>query len=513
MDQALTHWLDALSIHSEKPLIYNPDRTALVRAAVQNGEGELSAEGALDVITAPYTGRSPKDKYLLADANRSDIWWGSINQPVTRSQFDNLQSRIAAYLSQQELYIVDCLIGADPQFQKKIRLVTEYAWQALVAENLFIRPGVAHTTPPDITILAASGLQLPPEFQPSHSPAAVYLDLAAEVILIGGTKYAGEIKKSAFTIMNGILPDSDVLPMHCSANVGEAGDVALYFGLSGTGKTTLSSTPDRALIGDDEHGWGENGIFNFEGGCYAKTIRLNPELEPMIWQATNQFGTVLENVILDPQTHQPDFDDGSITENTRSAYPLTRIENRLDSGMAGHPRNIFFLTADAFGVLPPIALLNENEIAYYFLSGYTSKVAGTERGLGKQPQATFSTCFAEPFLPLKPSIYAQMLQRKVRQHGCRVWLVNTGWTGGDYNSGYRMPLPHTRKMVSWALSGSPTSYHQDSVFGLMVPDAIPGIPDELLYPKRTWQNPEQFREVAGRLKEKFEANIQQYQNG
>ena len=510
MDQALTHWLDAHYLHSEKPIIYNPDRATLVMAAVRNGEGELSSEGALDVITAPYTGRSPRDKYLLADANRSDIWWGAINQPVTRSQFDALQSRIAAYLSQQELYVVDCLIGADPQFQKKIRLVTEYAWQALVAENLFIRPGLAHTAPPEITIFAASGLQLPPEFQPSQSPAAVYLDLAAQVILIAGTKYAGEIKKSAFTIMNGVLPDSDVLPMHCSANVGAGGDVALYFGLSGTGKTTLSSTPERALIGDDEHGWGENGIFNFEGGCYAKTIRLNPDLEPMIWHATNHFGTVLENVILSPQTHQADFDNGSITENTRSAYPLTRIENRLDSGMAGHPENIFFLTADAFGVLPPIALLNEHEIAYYFLSGYTSKVAGTERGLGKQPQATFSTCFAEPFLPLKPSIYAQMLQRKVRQHGCQVWLVNTGWTGGDYNSGYRMPLPHTRRMVSWALSGSPAAYHQDSVFGLMVPDELPGIPSKLLYPERMWEDPGKFGDVARQLKQKFEENIQRY---
>lgn len=510
MDQALTHWLDALSIHTDNLILYNPDRPTLVVEALAHGEGELTSEGALDVLTAPYTGRSPKDKYLLADANRSDIWWSAINQPVTQSQFQALKGEITAYLSRQKLYIVDCLIGADPQFQKKIRLVTEYAWQALVAENLFIRPGVAHEAQPDITILAASGLQLPPDFQKSQSAAAVYLDLAQQVILIAGTKYAGEIKKSAFTIMNGVLPDSDVLPMHCSANVGTEGDVALYFGLSGTGKTTLSSTPDRTLIGDDEHGWGNNGIFNFEGGCYAKTIRLNRELEPMIWQATNHFGTVLENVILNPSTHIANFDDGSITENTRSAYPLTRIENSLPEGMAGHPKNIFFLTADAFGVLPPIALLNENEIAYYFLSGYTSKVAGTERGLGQQPEATFSTCFAEPFLPLKPSIYAQMLQRKVRQHGCRVWLVNTGWTGGDYHSGYRMPLPYTRQMVAWALSGSPVSYHQDSVFDLMVPDGIPNIPTELLYPEQTWKDAAKFNEVAGQLRQKFEENIRRY---
>jgi phosphoenolpyruvate carboxykinase (ATP) len=510
MDQALTHWLDALTIHTDCPILYNPDRPTLVKEALAHGEGELTSAGALDVITAPYTGRSPKDKYLLADANRSDIWWSDINQPVTPKQFQKLKGHISRYLSAQKLYVVDCLIGADPQFQKKIRLVTEFAWQALVAMNLFIQSGKAHTEAPEITILAASGLQLAPDFQKSQSTAAVYLDLAKQIILIAGTKYAGEIKKSAFTVMNGILPDSDVLPMHCSANVGTEGDVALYFGLSGTGKTTLSSTPDRALIGDDEHGWGENGIFNFEGGCYAKTIRLNPELEPMIWEATNQPGTVLENVVLAPKTHVADFDDGSITENTRSAYPLTRIENSLAEGKAGHPKNIFFLTADAFGVLPPIALLNENEIAYYFLSGYTSKVAGTERGLGKQPQATFSTCFAEPFLPLKPSIYAQMLQRKVRQHGCRVWLVNTGWTGGDYNSGYRMPLPHTRQMIAWALSGSPTSYHKDSVFGLMVPDEIPDIPSSLLFPEQTWDDREKFAKVASHLKQQFEENIQRY---
>ena len=510
MDQALTHWLDANAIHPTETIYYNPKPEDLVGEALQNQEGELTPEGALNVITAPYTGRSPKDKYLLDDAQRDNIWWGPINQPVTSDQFSKLRDIITQYLAERKIYVVDCRIGADPQFQKKIRLVTEYAWQALLANNLFIQSGVPHQTAPDITILAASGLQLPPGFQESHSPAAVYLDLGAETILIAGTKYGGEIKKSAFTIMNGILPDANVLPMHCSANVGPEGDVALYFGLSGTGKTTLSATPDRMLIGDDEHGWGENGIFNFEGGCYAKTIRLDPELEPMIWKATNNQATVLENVVLDPDTHEPDFDDGSITENTRSAYPLTRIENSLLKGMAGHPSNIFFLTADAFGVLPPIALLSEEEIAYYFLSGYTSKLAGTERGLGKQPKATFSTCFAEPFLPLKPSLYAQMLQEKVRLHDCRVWLINTGWTGGDYHTGYRMPLPYTRQMVSWALAATETSFHKDSVFGLSVPDEIPGVPKELLYPERTWEDKEKFLETTQHLKHKFDENIQRF---
>ena len=510
MDQALTHWLDALAIHPKVSISYNPTREELVGEALQNKEGEITPEGALNVITAPYTGRSPKDKYLLDDGQSEGIWWGPINQPVTPEQFSKLRDIITNYLSERKIYVVDCRIGADPQFQKKIRLVTEFAWQALLAENLFIQPGIPHQTEPDMTILAASGLQLPPDFQESHSPAAVYLDLEDEIILIAGTKYGGEIKKSAFTVMNGRLPDVDVLPMHCSANVGPEGDVALYFGLSGTGKTTLSATPDRMLIGDDEHGWGENGIFNFEGGCYAKTIRLDPKLEPMIWQATNNQATVLENVVLDPKTHEPDFDDGSITENTRSAYPLTRIENSLLKGMAGHPNNIFFLTADAFGVLPPIALLNEKEIAYYFLSGYTSKLAGTERGLGKQPKATFSTCFAEPFLPLKPSLYAQMLQEKVREHDCRVWLINTGWTGGDYHTGYRMPLPHTRRMVSWALSASDMTFHKDPIFGLSVPDEIPDVPKELLYPERTWQDKVKFNEVAHQLKHKFDENIQRF---
>jgi len=512
MDQALTHWLDTQSIHPNVSVLFNPDREILIREALQNKEGELTPEGALNVITAPYTGRSPKDKYLLDDGKRDDIWWGPNNQSVDADQFKKLRQTITQYLSNRKLYIVDCRIGADPQFQKKIRLVTEFAWQALLAENLFIKAGLPHQTPPDITILAASGLQLPPEFQDSRSPAAVYLDLSSEVILIAGTKYGGEIKKSAFTVMNGILPDSDVLPMHCSANVGLLGDVALYFGLSGTGKTTLSATPDRMLIGDDEHGWGENGIFNFEGGCYAKTIRLDPKLEPMIWNATNSRETVLENIVLDPETHKPNFNDGSITENTRSAYPLTKIENSVLEGMAGQPNNIFFLTADAFGVLPPIALLNEDEIAYYFLSGYTSKLAGTERGLGKQPKATFSTCFGEPFLPLKPTYYAQMLQEKVRKHNCRVWLINTGWTGGDYNSGYRMPLPHTRAMVAWALSGADVSYHQDPVFGLSVPDDIPDVPKDLLYPEHTWEDRQKFHEVANHLKQKFEENFKRFED-
>jgi phosphoenolpyruvate carboxykinase (ATP) len=513
MFQALTHWLDSLGIQNSNAIHYNPSREELIRDAVQNKEGLLTTEGALGVITAPYTGRSPKDKYLLADQSRKDIWWDETNKPVTSEQFSALQRKIVRYLVSHELYIIDCFIGADPQFQQKIRLVTEFAWQALTAENLFIFTGEVHHTDPDIMILAASGLELTPGFNNQQSNAAIYLDLEHKTILIAGSRYAGEIKKSAFSIMNGILPTQNVLPMHCSANVGSDDDVALFFGLSGTGKTTLSSAPDRFLIGDDEHGWGKNGIFNFEGGCYAKTIRLNPDLEPMIWSATNQYATVLENVIIDPDTHQADFNDNSITENTRSAYPLNKIENSIDGGMAGHPKHIFFLTADAFGVLPPIAKLNSNEITFYFLLGYTSKVAGTERGLGKQPQATFSTCFAEPFLPLKPTIYAQMLKQKVEHHGCTIWLINTGWTGGGFNMGFRMPLPYTRRMIEWALALNHVShkYHQAEVFDLTVPNEIPEVPTELLYPEKTWDDEKEFLSVAQNLKAQFEENIKRFQ--
>jgi phosphoenolpyruvate carboxykinase (ATP) len=513
MVQALTHWLDELGIHSKSKVIYNPTRGRLVKDALARDEGTLSAAGALNVITEPYTGRSPKDKYLLADPLDKTIWWEDVNQPITPQDFSRLQGRITAYLSDRLIYVVDCFIGADPFYQQKIRLVTEFAWQALVAENLFINPGTPHLTGPDIVILAAPGFKTDPKRDHVRSNAAICLDLERKLILIAGTKYAGEIKKAAFTIMNGLLPKSGVLPMHCSANLGREGDVALYFGLSGTGKTTLSATPDRELIGDDEHGWGENGVFNFEGGCYAKTIRLNPDLEPMIWSASNRFGTVLENVVLDPDSHQPDFEDAAITENTRAAYPLTRIPNSVPRGMAGHPENIFFLTADAFGVMPPIARLDPNEIVYYFLSGYTSKIAGTERGLGGQPLATFSACFGEPFLPLVPEIYAKLLQEKVLHHNCTVWLVNTGWTAGDFNTGHRMPLPYTRRMISWALSehsqNEPT--HTEGVFGLSVPDSIPGVPTEVLYPERTWSDRAAFIKVASALTEAFRANIQRFE--
>jgi phosphoenolpyruvate carboxykinase (ATP) len=513
MTQALNQWLEALGIVHHPEYLHNPDRSQLVTEAILHNEGKLTHNGALGVITTPYTGRSPDDKFIVDYQDRADLWWGKVNRRISPKAFSQLQNRITAYLSNRKLYVIDCFIGADQAYQYKVRLVTEFAWQALFVQNLFIYNGSIHSESPDITILAAPNFNTNPEMDAVRSNAGICIDLKEKVVLIAGSKYAGEIKKSAFTIMNALLPESDVLPMHCSANVGQDGDVALYFGLSGTGKTTLSATPDRKLIGDDEHGWGVNGVFNFEGGCYAKTIRLSPQLEPVIWSAANQYGTVLENVVITPGDRRTDFKDARFTENTRAAYPLSRVVNIVPESMAGHPSNVFFLTADAFGVMPPIAKLDADEAIYYFLSGYTSKVAGTERGLGQMPKATFSTCFGEPFLPLKPDIYAQLLLEKIEAHQSQIWLVNTGWTGGDFNSGYRMPLPHTRRMVEWILSSEHANveYHSDSIFNLSVPDEIPGIPTDLLYPEKTWQDKSAFMEVAKALKSDFEENFKQFE--
>jgi phosphoenolpyruvate carboxykinase (ATP) len=513
MQQALTHWLEALGIVHQNQIWHNPDRSMLVSEALLNDEGQLTSEGALAVVTAPCTGRSPNDKYIVDDNNIPDLWWGDVNRPISLDSFTNLQHRITAYLSNRKLYIIDAYIGADPDFRLSIRVVTEFAWQALAAQNLFIYDGTKLSEDPDVLILTAPDFHTQPEIDHTRSNTAICIDLHKKVVLIAGSKYVGEIKKSAFTVMNAYLPTLGVLPMHCSANVGEDGDVALYFGLSGTGKTTLSSTPDRKLVGDDEHGWTEHGIFNFEGGCYAKTIRLNPDLEPVIWKAVNQFGSVLENVVISPEDRIIDFDSAQITENTRGAYPLTKVDDIVAEGLAGHPSNIFFLTADAFGVMPPIAKLDPDQVLYYFLSGYTSKVAGTERELGRKPQATFSTCFGEPFLPLTPGIYANLLSDKITTHSSCTWLVNTGWTGGDFNTGYRMPLKHTRRMINWILSGehNAANFHKDPIFNLSVPDRIDGVPDDLLYPGKTWKAQEEFVKLANELHQSFKENFKKFE--
>jgi len=512
MAQNLSQWLESLGIVHQEKVHHNPDRSRLISEALDSNEGVLTHDGALAVITTPYTGRSPEDKFIVDYQDRSDLWWGDVNKRMSMEVFSSLKNRITAYLNNRSLYVIDCHIGADPTYRLSVRFVSEFAWQSLAVQNMFLYDGSPLSSEPDMIILAASGFNTNPEIDSVQSKAAICIDLKQRMVLIAGSKYGGEIKKSAFTIMNGILPDSGVLPMHCSANVGEKGDVALYFGLSGTGKTTLSSTPDRHLVGDDEHGWGDNGVFNFEGGCYAKTIRLNPEHEPVIWQAANQYGTILENVYIDPDTRAPDFDDARYTENTRASYSLSQVDNIIPEGMAAHPNNIFFLTADAFGVMPPVAKLDRDQAIYYFLSGYTSKVAGTERGLGTKPKATFSTCFGEPFLPLTPNIYAKLLKQKLEKHDCNIWLINTGWTGGDFNTGYRMHLPHTRRMVRWILSDEheATSFHTDRVFDLSVPDHVESVPDELLYPAKMWQDQTAFMEVANTLKKDFDNNFKKF---
>ncbi|MFQ3622551.1 MAG: phosphoenolpyruvate carboxykinase (ATP), partial [Acetobacteraceae bacterium] len=411
---------------------------ALVEAAVTRGEAALAATGGLVVSTGEHTGRSAADKYLVADeATAEDAWWGAVNQKLPPERFAMLRARVLAHLAAQPIFVQDSVAGADPAHRIGVRLLTPSPWHALFAQTMFLRPARAELAAfrPDWTILHAPALSAEPALDGTRSRVAIAIDLTGRDIVIAGTSYAGEIKKSVFTVLNWLLPARGVLPMHCAANVGEAGDVALFFGLSGTGKTTLSSDPARRLIGDDEHGWGEAGVFNLEGGCYAKVIRLDPEAEPQIWQAVHRFGTVLENVVLDRATGRLDLDDSRHTENTRACYPIEAIPGAVASGRAGHPRHVVFLAADAFGVLPPIARLTPDQALDHFLAGYTARVAGTEKGAGSDPQAVFSPCFGAPFLPRPPAVYGRMLKERIARHGTACWLVNTGWTGGGFGVG------------------------------------------------------------------------------
>lgn len=495
---------------------WNLSPAALVEQAVRRREVELTADGAVVGYTGQHTGRSPKDKYIVRypDEAQDNIWWGSVNQAITPQQYKQIHSRLNAYLQGRDLFVQDLVAGAHPDYRLPIRVITEYAWHNLFARNLFIRLPEEQISEhkPEFTVLQCPGFIADPEIDGTRSGTFIIVDFEERMVLIGGTGYAGEVKKSIFTVMNYLLPQQNVLSMHCSANVGKRGDVALFFGLSGTGKTTLSSDLERSLIGDDEHGWSADGVFNVEGGCYAKTIRLSPELEPIIWSATHRFGTVLENVIIDETTHQVDFDDARLTENTRAAYPIHFVPNHMESGYAGHPENIFFLTADAFGVLPPIARLTPEQAMYYFLSGYTSKLAGTEKELGSEPEATFSTCFGAPFLPLHPRVYANLLGKKIEEHNVRVWLLNTGWTGGPFGVGSRFKLPYTRAMVKAALNGAleQVSFRQDEYFGLSIPETCPGVPDEVLDPQRTWSDPVAYGQQANNLIALFEKNFEQF---
>ena len=491
---------------------HNLTAAELVEIALQRKEGLLAENGALRVSTGKYTGRSPKDKFIVDVSEIHDeIAWGN-NKPFSGEQFDHLYNRMMAYMQNKELFIFDGFAGADEKYQIKISVINEFAWQNLFIHQLLLRSAeVVENFTPDFEIICMPEFKANPEVDGTNSEAFIIINFERRVVLIGGTHYAGEMKKSVFTIMNYILPCQDVLSMHCSANVGEQDDTALFFGLSGTGKTTLSADPERKLIGDDEHGWSDDGIFNIEGGCYAKCIHLSHKMEPQIWEAIH-FGSVLENVTMNADNREINYDDGTITENTRAAYPVDYIHNALIPGVAGHPKTIIFLTADAFGVLPPISKLTKEQAMYHFLSGYTSKLAGTERGI-TEPEATFSACFGEPFLPLSPLVYAKLLGKKLSKHSnTNVFLINTGWSGGAHGAGKRMKLFYTRAMVTAAIKGqlADVSYELDPIFNVYVPTECPNVPTELLKPRNVWRDKQAYDKTAHDLAELFIKNFTRF---
>jgi len=495
----------------------NRSTAELYEDAIRAGEGIVAADGPLVVRTGKHTGRSPKDKFLVREpTSDAKIWWGAINQPISEEHYDRLRARLVAYCGDRDLYAQDCFIGAHPGHRRSLRVYTETAWASIFARNLFRRPAATDLARfrPNFTIICVPSFRADPAAEGTRSETAILVHLRRMEVIIVGTEYAGEIKKSAFTVMNYLLPDEGVLPMHSAVNVGEAGDSVVFFGLSGTGKTTLSADPLRMLVGDDEHGWGADGVFNFEGGCYAKTIRLSPMYEPDIFATTRRFGTILENVDLDPVTRELDLDSERFTENTRGAYPLHFIGNASDTGMAGQPRNVVLLTADAFGVLPPISRLSREQAAYHFISGYTAKLAGTEVGI-VEPSATFSAGFGAPFLPRHPGVYASMLTERLEQYDVPVWLVNTGWTGGEYGVGHRMNIAHTRTMVRAALNGLLDGVPMvlDPVFGVAVPTTCPEVPDEVLQPRHTWHDKDAYDRQARKLARMFAANFEAFAEG
>jgi len=496
---------------------WNLSVPSLYEEAVLRREGLIADSGPLVCRTGQHTGRSPNDKFIVREpSSEGRIWWGKVNQALEASKADLLHRQLLAYLEGKDLFVQDCHAGADSQYRLPIRIITEHAWHSLFARTMFLPVAdgsAALPYQPEFVVIDAPGCHADPGVHGTRSETFIVVNFAQKLVIIGGTAYAGEIKKSIFSILNYLLPLRNVMPMHCSANVGAAGDVALFFGLSGTGKTTLSSDPERRLIGDDEHGWSDRGVFNFEGGCYAKMIRLSAEAEPQIYATIKRFGTLLENVTIDPDTRKLDLNDESVTENTRGAYPIDFIDNTVPSGQAGHPRNIVMLTADAFGVLPPIARLTPAGAMYHFLSGYTAKVAGTERGV-TDPKATFSTCFGAPFLPLHPDVYAKFLGERIARHDARVWLVNTGWSGGPYGVGTRMKIAHTRAMINAALSGAldAGSFERDATFNIDVPAACPNVPPEVLRPRSTWANRAEYDRYATRLAQMFRDNFKPFED-
>lgn len=510
-----TYGLELLGLKNLGRVYHNLSVPKIIEHALARQEGVLAANGAFCIKTGKYTGRSPNDKFIVDEpAIHNEIDWNSVNIPISTEKFDLLYKRILAYVQGRDLYIFDGFVGADPNNRLGVRVINELASQNLFAHQLFLRPTIEElsTHQPDFTVIAVPGLQGDPNIDGINSEAFIVISFQKRLVLIGGTHYAGEIKKSVFSFMNYFMTKRNILPMHCSANMDEDGKTALFFGLSGTGKTTLSADPTRHLIGDDEHGWSDQGTFNFEGGCYAKTMRLSQKNEPQIWEAI-RFGAMLENVILDEDTRVPNYDDGSLTENTRVAYPVDYIPNCVIPGIGGHPKTIIFLTADAFGVLPPIAKLTHEQAIYHFLSGYTSKLAGTERGV-TEPQATFSSCFGQPFLPLSATIYGEMLHEKLIQHQATVYLINTGWTGGAYGIGTRIKIQQTRAMVSAALAGelNHVTFHHHPIFKILVPEAVPEVESKILDPQNTWSDLVAYEQQAKALAKRFVDNFKQFPN-
>jgi phosphoenolpyruvate carboxykinase (ATP) len=508
--------LEAVGLTNLGEVMWNPTPAILYEEFVLNEEGVIAAGGPMCAETGKYTGRSPEDKFIVEEpTSKSHVCWGKVNRPISEEKFDRLLHRVQAYLQDGMVYVQDCWAGADREQRIPIRVITQQAFHSLFSRNMFIPvtdPVEQHNHAPKFTVINAPGFQADPAIDGTRSEAFIIAHFGRGIILIGGTSYAGEIKKSIFTVMNYVLPQRGVLSMHCSANEGPGGDAAVFFGLSGTGKTTLSADPNRHLIGDDEHGWSDHGIFNVEGGCYAKVIRLSAEAEPEIYATTRRFGTVLENVVVDEHTREIDLDDASLTENTRASYPITQIPNAKLAGVGAHPKHIVMLTCDAFGVIPPISRLTPEQASYHFLSGYTAKVAGTERGMGKEPQATFSTCFGAPFLVLPPTTYSDLLAKKIRQHKASCWLVNTGWSGGGYGVGSRIKIAYSRAMVNAALEGKldKVKYTRDPIFGLDVPAECPGVPAEVLSPRNTWADKAAYDAKARELVALFEKNFEQF---
>lgn len=505
-------YLENLGLNGAKNIYRNLSSSKLIEESIKRGEGSLTNSGALNINTGKYTGRSPYDRYIVDDESiHNDINWGKTNIPMNAEVFEGIYLRLLAYLQNKDIFVFDGFVGADKNYSMSVRFVNELASQNLFVRQLFIRPDNAELEifNPEFTVLCAPGFKANPVIDKTNSEAFVIINFSKKVIIIGGTMYSGEMKKSVFSTMNYLLTKKNVLPMHCSANVDENGDVALFFGLSGTGKTTLSADENRKLIGDDEHGWSEEGVFNFEGGCYAKCINLTQENEPQIWNAI-KFGTLLENVVCD-SNGAVDYTSTLYTENTRAAYPIDYIPNAVLEGNGGHPKTILFLTADAFGVLPPIAKLTKEQAMYHFMSGYTSKLAGTERGI-KEPQATFSACFGEPFMPMNPSVYAKMLGAKIDQYNANVYLVNTGWSGGPYGIGKRMKLSYTRSMVSAAINGDldNSEYKSHPIFKILVPATCPNVPTDVLDPINTWEDKNEYIRYANDLAKQFNKNFKKF---